>query len=189
MQNSVLKKIWSKAIMIFSRSVWNYLTIHHPNEDTSSTSKDCAVHPSPSCTGHNPSSRKKRVITFYHLHWKMSSNKPSQPTDRTSRQLVSSDNSLLALLLKIRSDQSTDALGPLPTRLGSQETTSASRDRTDQSNLALGLLPGRSVPQGTTSASAESTRLLISILVLQRAMDLVDDDLNELSSKEEGSGQ
>ena len=119
----------------------------------------------------------------------MSSNKPSQPTDRTSRQLVSSDNSLLALLLKIRSDRSTDALGPLPTRLGYQETTSASRDRTDQSNLALGLLPGRSVPQGTTSASAESTRLLISILVLQRAMDLVDDDLNELSSKEEGSGQ
>ena len=118
----------------------------------------------------------------------MSSNKPSQPTDRTSRQLRSSDNSLLALLQNIRSDQSKDALGPLPIRPGSQETTSASRDRTDQSNLALGLLPGRSVPQGTTSASAESTRLLISI-ILQRAMNLVDDDFKELPSQEEGSGQ
>ena len=92
----------------------------------------------------------------------MSANKPSQPTDRTSGHLESSDDTLNALLNNIptdhESDESTDTLGHhRPARPGPQEATPASRE-------------------------------LLSI-ILQRAIDLMDVDLNERPPQEEGPGQ
>jgi hypothetical protein len=99
----------------------------------------------------------------------MSADKPSQPTDRTSGHLESSDDTLNALLNNIPTDhepdEATDALGHLrPARSGPQEAR-----------------PG---PQEATPASRE----LLSI-ILQRAIDLMDVDLNERPPQEEGPGQ
>jgi hypothetical protein len=122
----------------------------------------------------------------------MSSNKPSQPTDRITRRLGSNDDTLHSLLHNIwtedQSDQSNHVRNLLLTRAGPQDTTPASRDRSDHSTHALGLLPRRSGPQETTSASVESMHLLISV-ALQQVRDLMDDDLSEIPPEEKGSGQ
>ena len=93
----------------------------------------------------------------------MSANKPSQPTDRTSGQLKSSDDTLNAHLNNIptshKSNASIHGLGHLPARPGPQETTTASR------------------------------QLLLVSVGLQRALDQIGDDLKELSPQEEGAGQ